>query len=77
MPIPPDNPPRELRGAQIRVTFWVDEVGKAVRVALDPPIRDRKYAEKFTETMLNYRFHPALGPDGRPVASTYTAIVSY
>jgi hypothetical protein len=77
MPIPPDNPPKELRGAQIRVTFWVDEVGKAVRVALDPPIRDRKYAEKFTETMLNYKFRPALGPDGRPVASTYTAVVSY
>jgi hypothetical protein len=77
MPIPPDNPPKELRGAQIRVTFWVDEVGKAVRVVLDPPIRDRKYAEKFTETMLNYKFRPALGPDGHPVASTYTAIVSY
>ena len=77
MPIPPDNEPKELRGAQLRVTFWVDESGRAVKVEVDPPIKDRKYAQKFTEAMLSYKFRPALGSDGHPVASTTTMTVSY
>jgi len=75
--IPPDDPPKELRGVQLHVTFWVDETGKVVRVAVDPPINDRKFAERFTETMMNFRFHPALGPDGRPVAATTSQTVTY
>ena len=75
--LPPDNPPKQLRGVDIRVTFWVDETGAVVRVGVDPPIEDRKFAQKFRETMLSYRFRPALGPDGRPVASTSTQVVSY
>jgi hypothetical protein len=75
--IPPDKPPKELRGVDLHVTFWVDETGSVVRVAVDPPIQDHKFAEKFKDTMLGYRFRPALGPDGRPVASTSTQIVSY
>jgi hypothetical protein len=75
--IPPEKPPKALRGVDLRVTFWVDETGKVVRVEIEPPIQDRKFADKFTESMLSYRFRPALGPDGRPVAATTTQIVSY
>jgi hypothetical protein len=75
--IPPDNPPKALRGVDLHVTFWVDEDGRVVRVAVDPEIQDHKFAEKFTESMLSYRFRPALGPDGRAVASTSTQVVSY
>lgn len=74
--IPPDNPPKELRGVELRVTFWVDEAGKVVRVAVDPRIQDRKFAQRFTESMLSYRFRPALGPGGLPIASTYIQLVT-
>jgi hypothetical protein len=75
--LPPENAPKELRGVALHVTFWIDETGKAVRVSVDPPIRDSKFAEKFTETMLSYRFRPALGPDGTPIASTFVYEVSW
>ncbi|HTS86884.1 MAG TPA: hypothetical protein VMG41_00200 [Gemmatimonadales bacterium] len=65
-----------MRGVEIRVTFWVDATGKVVRVAIDPPIRDRKYRDEFTESMLSYRFHPALGPDGVPISATTTLVVT-
>jgi len=66
--IPPENSPKELRGKAIRVTFWVDAAGKVQKVDLDPEIRDRGYAKKFLEAMMNYEFRPAQGPDGLPVA---------
>ncbi|HEY7027339.1 MAG TPA: hypothetical protein VH438_07020 [Gemmatimonadales bacterium] len=66
--IPPENSPKELRGKAIRVTFWVDAAGKVQKVELDPEIRDRGYAKKFLEAMMNYEFRPARGPDGLPVA---------
>ena len=75
--IPPEDPPKELRGVELRVTFSVDESGKPVRVEFDPPIQDRKFAQKLRESMLSYRFRPALGPDGRPVASTFIQLVSW
>lgn len=77
MPVPADNPPKQLRGVDLRVTFFVDEKGAVQRVTVDPPIADRKFADKFRETMLSYRFRPALGPDGLPVASSVVFTVSY
>ena len=74
--MPPQDAPKELRGVEIRVTFWVDATGKVERVAIDPPIRDRKFGDQFTESMLSYRFHPALGPDGQPVSATTTITVT-
>jgi hypothetical protein len=65
--IPPENSPKELRGKAIRVTFWVDAAGKVQKVELDPEIRDRGYAKKFLEAMMNYEFRPARGPDGLPM----------
>ncbi|HEU5155205.1 MAG TPA: hypothetical protein VFU03_10775 [Gemmatimonadales bacterium] len=66
--IPPENSPKELRGKAIRVTFWVDAAGKVQKVELDPEIRDRGYAKKFLEAMMNYEFRPARDPAGLPVA---------
>jgi protein TonB len=75
--IPPENPPKELRGVDLTVTFWVTERGNVVRVEVTPPIRDRKFAAKFEESMMQYRFRPGLGPDGKPVASLATHTVTY
>jgi TonB family protein len=76
MVLPPDNKPRELRGVQVLVTFWVDASGRVAKVELDPPIKDHKYAERFTEAMQGYKFRPAVGPDGVPIASIYTITVN-
>ncbi len=62
---------------EIRVTFWVDVSGGVSRVAFDPPVDDRKFAGKLAEAMRNYRFRPALGPDGTPIAATYTHTLLY
>ena len=74
-PIPPTDVPKELRGVSIRVTLWIAANGKIDRVATDPPIRDHKFADQFTESMLSYRYRPALGPDGTAVASTDTVTI--
>ena len=64
----PGEQPQGASGKAIRVTFWVDAAGKVQKVDLDPEIRDRGYAKKFLEAMMNYEFRPARGPDGLPVA---------
>ena len=75
--IPPENPPKELRGIDLTVTFWVTETGSVMRVEVSPAIRDGKFAAKFEESMMQYRFRPGLGPDGKPVASLATHTVTY
>ncbi len=72
-----EKTPKELRGIPLRVTFSVDEVGRVARVAIQPPIRDRKFADGFRETMMQYRFRPALGPDGLPVAAEIELTFTY
>lgn len=74
---PTEDLPKELRGVEIRVTFWIDAAGSVDRVAFDPPVSNRKFAGKLAETMKNYRFRPALGPDGTPIAATYTHTLLY
>jgi protein TonB len=75
--IPPENAPKELRGVDLTVTFWVTETGTVARVEVAPPIKDRKFAARFEESMMQYRFRPGLGPDGNPVASLATHTVTY
>lgn len=74
--IPPVDAPKELRGVDIHVTFWIDAAGKVSRVEFDPPVDDRTYARKLAEAMRNYRFRPALAPDGTPIAGTYVYTVT-
>ena len=67
---PFDNPPKELRGASLSVTFWVRVDGRVERYQVDPAIADRDYARKFDEVIRAFRFSPARMPDGTRVAGT-------
>lgn len=70
--IPPtDDPPKALRGREVRILFAIDADGKVRRVTFDPEIPSGKYARRLRETMEGYRFHPAIGPDGSAVPGTF------
>ena len=69
---PFDNPPKELRGASLAVTFWVRVDGRVERYEVAPEIADRDYARKFDEVVRAFRFTPARAPDGSTVAGTTT-----
>ena len=70
MAFPFDNPPKELRGVSLSVTFWVGADGRVERYVVNPEIKDREYARKFDEVMRAFRFTPAQAPDGSRVAGT-------
>jgi outer membrane biosynthesis protein TonB len=72
LPLPYDTPPKELRGASLRVTFWVRVDGRVERYRVEPEIKDRDYARKFDEVMRAFRFTPARAPDGSSVAGVAT-----
>ncbi len=69
---PFDNPPKELRGASLNVTFWVRVDGRVERYEVVPAIADRDYARKFDEVIRAFRFSPARAPDGTRVPGTTT-----
>lgn len=75
--IPPSDPPKELRGIDLEVTFWVFADGTVDRVQVQPPIKDRKFAKKIDDAMRGYRFKPALGPSGTPIASTFVQVMRF
>jgi hypothetical protein len=70
MAFPFDNPPKELRGISLNVTFWVRIDGRVERYTVEPEIKDRDYAKKFDEVMRAFRFTPARAPDGTRVPGT-------
>jgi periplasmic protein TonB len=67
--IPFSTPPKELRGKEVKVTFAVTADGRVERFETDPVITNHGYYQKFAEAALGYRFRPARGPDGQPVAA--------
>ena len=69
--LPPDEVPKELRGREIRVVFTIDATGVPQKVVFDPPIGGSRFVDKLRRSMLEFRFYPALGPDGRPTESTW------
>jgi hypothetical protein len=69
---PFDEPPKQLRGASLNVTFWVRVDGRVERYEVNPEILDRDYARKFDEVIRSFRFTPARAPDGTRVAGTTT-----
>lgn len=75
--IPPADPPKELRGIDLEVTFFVLADGTVDRVEVKPAIKDRKFARKVDEAMRGYRFKPALSPTGIPIASTFVQTMRY
>lgn len=70
MAFPFDNPPKELRGTSLNVTFWVRNDGRVERYVVEPAIKDRDYARKFDEVMRAFRFTPAQAPDGTRIPGT-------
>lgn len=69
--IPFSTPPRELRGKTVKVTFAITTDGRVERFDTDPVITDRGYYKKFADIVLGFRFRPARGPDGQPVAVVF------
>ena len=70
MAFPFDNPPKELRGTSLNVTFWVRNDGRVERYVVEPAIKDRDYARKFDEVMRAFRFTPAQAADGTRIPGT-------
>ncbi len=75
--LPPPEIPKALRGVTISVTFMVGPEGRVEDIRLAPEPQDRGFARKLEEVMRNYRFRPARGPDGQPVAGTITVELTF
>lgn len=75
--LPPTDPPKELRGELVEITFFILADGTVDRVAVKPEIKDRKFAKRIDEAMRGYRFTPATNASGTPIASVYTQTMRY
>ena len=71
-PVPFDDPPKDLRGATLIVTFWVRVDGRVDRYQVAPVIDDRDFARKFGEVIRAFKFIPARAPDGSRIAGIAT-----
>jgi protein TonB len=60
--------PRQLRGQELTIHFWVDARGRVTKVEVEPPIRDRAYRDALRETLLGWSFYPARTASGAAVA---------
>ncbi|MEP6574232.1 MAG: hypothetical protein ABJD11_16140 [Gemmatimonadota bacterium] len=68
----PENPPKDLRGKEVKVTFWIGADGRVQHLVVNPEIKDRGYAKDLVERMEKYLFTPARSPAGVPIADTTT-----
>lgn len=75
--LPPADVPGSLRGTTIAVTFEVGPDGRVVDVQFEPEPGDRGFGRKLEEVMRGYRFRPARGEDGRPVAGRTTVTLTF
>jgi len=75
--LPPPDVPKPLRGVTMSVTFMVGPEGRVDDVRFSPEPDDRGFARKLEEVMRNYRFRPARGLDGLPIAGTFTVQVTF
>jgi hypothetical protein len=73
----PPDPPRGLKGQTITVTFSVRADGRVDHVEFQPEIQNRDYANKFRESLLGFRFVPALSAAGVPIAGEYPISVCF
>ena len=69
--LPFGKPPKELRGKTITVLFSITTDGRVDHFETQPEITDRGFYKKFSEVVMGYRFKPARGPDGQPVAVVF------
>jgi protein TonB len=75
--LPPADYPKDMRGRQVEVTFYVTVDGRVDRIDVAPEIRDGGFARRFAEAMRNYRFRPARSAGGAPVPGTTTVTVFF
>ena len=56
----PDDPPRSVRGKDVKVWVFVSELGEVVAdsTRLDPPTRDRRYNDRLLKVASEWRFRP-------------------
>ncbi len=75
MIIPPAN--RSLRGTEVQVWVFVDEVGRVVAdsTRLDPPTRDRDFNRRLIREAAEWVFRPAR-QEGRAVSSWFPYKIS-
>ncbi len=69
--MPPENPPRDLKGQTVTINFSIRADGRVERVEFDPEIRNRDFANKFRERLLSYVFTPARDAAGAAIAAEY------
>lgn len=67
--------PSKVRPYTMVAWFEVDERGKATLIAFNPS-KDSGYNRRIRETLQEYRFRPAVRPDGTPVRDTVSVTVS-
>ena len=67
--------PNRVRPYTMVAWFDVDERGKATLIAFNPS-KDNGYNRRIRETLQEYRFRPAVRPDGTPVRDTVSVTVS-
>jgi protein TonB len=75
--MPPENPPRELRGKTISIRFSIKADGRVERVEFNPEIENRGFANKFRDRLLQYVFSPARSATGEPIAVLYSIDFSF
>ena len=67
--------PSKVRPYTMVAWFDVDEKGKATLIAFNPS-KDGGYNRRIRETLQEYRFRPAVRPDGTPVRDTVSVTVA-
>ena len=78
MIIPPtDGVPKELRGKEIEVTFYVTAAGRVSDVKVKPPIANRSFAQKFDEIMRGYTFTPGRDAAGNKVPGVVAIVITF
>ena len=73
---PNDKVPKELRGREITITFWISATGQVLRVTESPQLADADFRRKFESAMSAYRFKPARDSLGVAVPSTYPMTIT-
>lgn len=74
--LPPQGPPRNLRGVAIRVIFQINERGQVVEVRTEPVIADRSYRNEFLDRMRRYTFTPAYTRNRQPIAAEFPITIT-
>ena len=75
--LPPAEVPKTLRGVTIAVTFLIGPEGRVDEVRFSPEPDDRGFGRKLEEILRSYRFRPARGTDGLPIAGTFAVQLTF